>query len=288
MTIQHISDTARWVAFYRAMESERPDALFHDPFARRLAGEQGERIVDTMKRGRDVAWSMIVRTAIIDDLVRGAVGHGGESDVDLVVNLAAGLDARPWRMELPAGLRWVDVDLPRILDYKHDVLKGERPRCVYEAVRADLTDADTRRRVLGEVAVGSRNALVVTEGLLIYLTRGQVGSLAGDIGAISPFRTWIIDIASPWLLKWMQREWSKATNPVDAGFKFAPEEGTAFFEPYGWRETAFYSNGEEGRRLGREMRGAWLMRLMGLFMSRRRRETMRRIAGVVRLERAGD
>ncbi len=42
--IQHISDTARWAAVYRARESERQNALFRDPFARRLAGERGEQI----------------------------------------------------------------------------------------------------------------------------------------------------------------------------------------------------------------------------------------------------
>lgn len=36
-----VSDTARWVAVYRAWESARPDALFHDPFAQRLAGDRG-------------------------------------------------------------------------------------------------------------------------------------------------------------------------------------------------------------------------------------------------------
>ena len=50
--LRNISDTARWVAFYRAMESERPDALFHDPYARRLAGERGEQIVRSLPRGR--------------------------------------------------------------------------------------------------------------------------------------------------------------------------------------------------------------------------------------------
>ena len=48
--IRNVSDTARWVAFYRAMESERPDAVFRDPFARRLAGERGEAIVRTVAR----------------------------------------------------------------------------------------------------------------------------------------------------------------------------------------------------------------------------------------------
>ena len=40
--IENISDTARWVALYRAIESERPDAHFRDPYARRLLGEGGE------------------------------------------------------------------------------------------------------------------------------------------------------------------------------------------------------------------------------------------------------
>jgi len=40
--IRNISDTARWVTIFRAEESERPDAVFHDRFARRLAGDLGE------------------------------------------------------------------------------------------------------------------------------------------------------------------------------------------------------------------------------------------------------
>jgi methyltransferase (TIGR00027 family) len=284
MTIEHISDTARWVAFYRAMETERPDAIFRDPFARRLAGAQGERIVDSMKRGRDTAWAMIVRTAIMDELVQRGVRDEG---VDLVVNLAAGLDARPWRMDLPTELRWVDVDLPGILDYKLDILSDERPKCAYEAIRADLTDADARRRVLETVGEEHRNALVLTEGLLVYLTEEQVTALASDLAEVPAFRSWIIDLASPWLIRWMNRMWGRSAQDGGARFQFAPEEGTAFFESLGWREKAFYSQAEEGRRLGREMRGAWIWRFMRPFMSRERREKARRISGVVHLERTG-
>jgi O-methyltransferase involved in polyketide biosynthesis len=42
MPIENVSDTARWVAMYRALESDRPDAHFHDPYARLLAGERGD------------------------------------------------------------------------------------------------------------------------------------------------------------------------------------------------------------------------------------------------------
>src|SRR4051812_47608294 len=71
--IENVSDTARWVAVYRAMETARPDAHFRDPYAARLAGAQGEAIVDSMERGRQMAWAMIVRTASIDSLIVDAV-----------------------------------------------------------------------------------------------------------------------------------------------------------------------------------------------------------------------
>jgi len=112
MTISHISDTARWVAWYRAMETERPDALFRDPWARDLAGPEGERIVRALRGGKATAWAMIVRTVLFDEVIRSELD---EHPVDLVVNLAAGLDTRPWRLDLPGNLRWVDVDLPPLL-----------------------------------------------------------------------------------------------------------------------------------------------------------------------------
>ena len=67
--IRNISDTARLVAVYRAQETERPDAIFRDPFARRLAGERGEQIAKSMPLGQDSSWSMVTRTFLIDVLV---------------------------------------------------------------------------------------------------------------------------------------------------------------------------------------------------------------------------
>src|SRR5690242_1965351 len=124
--IENVSDTAKWVAVYRAMETKRPDAIFRDPFAARLAGEKGESIVDSIPRGRQMAWAMIVRTAVFDEIILERIRNG---NVDVVVNLAAGLDARPWRLTLPPSLRWIDVDLPGILNHKTEILKDEKPKC---------------------------------------------------------------------------------------------------------------------------------------------------------------
>src|SRR4051812_19484714 len=163
MAIDNISDTARWVAVYRALETARPDAIFRDPFAERLAGERGHQIMEEMPKGRAYAWPMIVRTAVFDEIILDAVEN---QKVDLVVNLAAGLDARPWRLPLPASLRWVDVDLPEILNYKTGMLADATPVCRYEAVTIDLTDGSARKALFARLGAGSSRALVVSEGLL--------------------------------------------------------------------------------------------------------------------------
>jgi hypothetical protein len=95
--IEHVSDTAFWVARHRANESARPDALFHDPLAARLAGERGAEIARTLPNAHMTGWAVVMRTLIIDELILSAIAQG----VDTVVNLGAGLDTRPYRMALP-------------------------------------------------------------------------------------------------------------------------------------------------------------------------------------------
>ena len=151
----------------------------------------------------------------------GAIREGA----DMVINLAAGLDARPWRMELPPALRWVDADLPGILTYKTELMKGEKPRCRYEAVTIDLTDVTVRRALFARLGAEAKRVIVVTEGLLIYLTPEDVASLADALHEQPAFRWWLIDLASPMLLKMMKRMWGKPTAGANAPFRFAPEEG---------------------------------------------------------------
>lgn len=283
MLIENISDTARWVAYYRAMETDRRDAIFQDKFARRLAGERGEHIVDNMKSGRGMAWAMIVRTAVFDEIILDTISSYG---IDTVINLAAGLDARAWRLPVSQSLRWIDVDLPGILDYKLDTLRESRPVCEYEAVRLDLTDDAARKALFVRLGAAARTTLVITEGLLVYLTAEQVGKLAADLYTSESFRFWLIDLASPRLLKIMQRSWGKTVNAGNAQFQFAPAEGTDFFTKFGWRESEFRSAMEEAHRLKREMNMMWLWRFIGRFYPAKTREEFRRMSGIVLLERA--
>ena len=282
MPIENISDTARWVAVYRAMETARPDAIFRDPFAEKLAGERGHQILDEMPQGRATAWPMVVRTAVFDEIVLEAV-QGRQAD--LVVNLAAGLDARPWRLPLPPSLRWVDVDLPGILNYKTESLRDEKPVCRYEAVTADLKDRPARQELFAQIGAGASRAIVMTEGLLVYLPPEQVASLAADLHAQPGFTWWVTDLASPKLLQRMTRMWGKQLEEGNSPFVFGPAEGTEFFRSYGWREMQFRSTWDEARRLNRRMKGAWFWDLIGRLFPEKNREEMRRFAGTVLLER---
>ncbi len=55
------------VAYHRAIESRRADALFRDPIAERLSAGRGGQIARRLPRGRRVAWTTIVRTVVLDD-----------------------------------------------------------------------------------------------------------------------------------------------------------------------------------------------------------------------------
>jgi methyltransferase (TIGR00027 family) len=229
--VENISDTARWVAIFRAEESERPDAVFHDPFARRLAGEKGVQIANAIEFGRQNSWSFVARTYLFDECIKQHVEQG----YDMIVNLAAGLDARAYRMQLPKTLKWIDVDLPGMINYKNDILKNEKPRCEYRTIALDLADRKARLKLFQQLNNECKKALVVTEGLIIYLTYEQAAELSTDLSAQDHFRRWFFDLASPALLEMIKKEMQPALKGSGAVFQFAPEEGEEFFEKYGWK-----------------------------------------------------
>jgi methyltransferase (TIGR00027 family) len=256
--IRNISDTARWAAVYRARESERPDALFRDPFARRLAGERGEQIAAALSFSNVHTWSWVTRTYLFDQFITEQVQQG----VDLVINLAAGLDARPYRMSLPAALQWIEVDLPEILTYKEEVLGSEKPVCALERVRLDLSNTSGRRERFEEWGRRASKALIITEGLTIYLTAEEVGSLAQDLAAPPSFRRWVLDLASPGLLRLLQKNMGAQLEQGGAPLKFGPEEGPAYFTRFGWKPIDVRSMLKTAARLKRLSLWMWLLSLL--------------------------
>src|SRR5438046_8924296 len=131
-----------------------------------------------MKQGRTWAWPMIVRTAVMDELILRGIAR---DRVDTVLNLAAGLDTRPYRLALAPSLRWIEVDFPDVIAYKQQQLAGERPACALEHIGADLTDAARRRALFAQTGAAARGVRAGSEGWLSFLTGERVGALAGGL-----------------------------------------------------------------------------------------------------------
>lgn len=232
--ITHVSDTARWTALYRANESARADALFTDPLAERLAGEQGRAIVAKTPLTNRNGWWLIARTKIIDDVITRSIAEG----CDRVLNLAAGLDTRPYRLDLPSEFPWVEADLPPLLAEKTRLLADQTPRCRLTRTAVDLADASARDAFFDEALDGASKALVLTEGLLMYLEDPDVVALSGAISR-PEVAWWMLDFAFPGLKRMMNKKMAGMLQ--NAPFKFAPENGLAYFEDLGWRTLEFES-----------------------------------------------
>lgn len=207
--ISHVSDTALMVAACRALETEEPDAFARDPFAARLAGERGFAILNGLSWSMVLRFGMAVRTCFIDELLAEALAM---HSIRTVLSVGCGLDTRPWRLELPPELRWIEVDFPDVLDYKHGLLAGEKAHCQVERLSVDLNDA-AQRCTMYEAA-GSEPSLVITEGVLMYLSAGTVDALAAEIPKACGVSQWISDITTSHFGKAI-----RGGQPMESGFE---------------------------------------------------------------------
>lgn len=281
--IQDVSDTAFWIAYHRALESARPDALFRDPFAARLAGERGRRISDAMPTSAVVAWTVALRTRIIDDYIMSAVRSG----IDTVLCLGAGLDARPYRMALPPELRWIEADYPHVMDYKEGILRDDTAACRVERVRIDLADVAERQKLLHRVDASSQGILVLTEGVIPYLANDEAASLAGALRSMRRARLWIVDYLSPAAVAFRRRRGVRRSMQ-NAPFKFAPGDWFAFFDQRGWHVKEIHYYPEEAARYARPMPLPLVARVLitvsHVWMSAKRRDELRTFGGYAMLE----
>ncbi len=279
--IRDVSETSLWVAAHRAAESRRPDALFRDPFAELLAGERGRTIARKMQRSYYTAWSVVIRTCIIDSLFADLVSRG----IDTVVNLGAGVDTRPYRLKLPAKLNWVEVDYPHIIALKEQRLQAHQPVCHLRRIALDLSDRSARTRLFAELAGGSQKTAVLTEGVLPYLTNEQVAELAADLRAQPPFQYWIADYYAPQVMRYLLSQ-RRMKQMGGAPFQFQPGDWFAFFSEKGWSASVTRYLGEESVRLGRPVPAPWWVNLLRRLTPASKRKIFSRLTAYVLLEQS--
>ncbi len=236
--ITHVSDTALMVAACRAHENELEDAFFRDPFAARLAGERGVAILQSLPHSNMMRIGVAIRTRFVDELLLDALA---KYPITTVLSVGCGLDTRPWRLELPSNLRWIEVDFADVLDFKDRLLAGEKLSCIRERLAIDLNDA-TQRRAMYDAA-GPSLALMITEGLLLYLPAATTDALAAEACTCSGINHWISDITTSAFSAVLGggRDTLKEIRHVQASDALKGEQILELLEGHGWTTSAWRS-----------------------------------------------
>lgn len=244
--VEHVSDTALMVAAARAAETARADGVVRDPFAARLAGERGAALAQKLLAPGWLGIGVGLRCRTIDDMLVDAIREQG---IRTVVLLGAGLDTRAWRLDLPAELRWIEVDFAPILEYKAQILSAERPRCRLERMPADLTVESERQAVWA--AAGAEPGLMVTEGLLLYLPAGTTKALATEPPRSSGIRQWLLDIAASNLMQHAHQGKLEDIERVRAQDRVEGQGILDLVVRHGWRQMGRRAYTREGFAIAR-------------------------------------
>jgi methyltransferase (TIGR00027 family) len=236
--ITHVSDTALMVAACRAHETGLEDAYVRDPFAARLAGERGFAILEKLPHANVLRIGLAIRTRFIDELLLEALR---DNPITTVLSVGCGLDTRPWRLNLQTNLRWIEIDFADVLDYKDQLMSGETLRCRRERLTVDLNDP-VQRRAMYEAA-GSAPALMITEGLLLYLPAATVEALAAECASQSGVRHWISDVTTSAFSKVLGggTDTMQSIRHVQASDALKGEQILDVLQRHGWTTSAMRS-----------------------------------------------
>lgn len=192
---ESVGATAIGVAAMRARETERPDALFRDPYAAKLveaAGDgwgrimRGEVSVDPehSRLYGPMGGMMTARTVYFDEHFRAAATAG----IRQMVILASGLDARAYRLEWPSSTVIFELDQPKVLEFKAAALADDAPAAQRRAIAIDLRQ-DWPAALRENGFDPSRPTAWLAEGLLRYLPNDAQDRLCENIVGLSAPRS---------------------------------------------------------------------------------------------------
>lgn len=189
-----VGATATMVAAQRALAAAGPAPLIDDPYAAPLVRAVGMDIFTRLIDGEipvdensefdpeRMAQGMAVRTRFFDQHFLDATRSG----IRQVVILAAGLDARAYRLPWPAGTVVYEVDMPQVIDFKTTTLRdfGADPTAERRTVAVDLRD--DWPGALGAAGLDPQAPTAWSaEGLLVYLPPDAQDALLDNVTALS-------------------------------------------------------------------------------------------------------
>jgi methyltransferase (TIGR00027 family) len=231
--VEWLASTAHWTASVRAVENQRPDRLFEDPWAETLAGEQGQAWI--AGRPPESFVPIVLRTRYFDDFLLRAANEIG---LRQVVMLAAGLDTRAYRLGWPSGLRLFELDQPAVLQEKQRLLDqaGAAPLCERRAIEVDLTLPWSA--ALNAAGFDRSSPCVwLLEGFLFYLPNESIEKILDEVTGLSVTGSWLgFDIINGQTLTHpLTKAWVEMQARSGAAWVGTMDDPLGFLAQRGWQ-----------------------------------------------------
>ncbi len=240
-TIDGLGLTSRWVAALRERESLRPDRLFDDPYAAALAGDAGRALAAAVEADLPAmagTRGLAVRTRYLDDMLAAAVAEG----VRQIVILAAGMDARAYRLPWPPGTVIYEVERGDVMALKDQVMAdlAAQPKAECRRVRIDLRE-DFAAALRAQGFRDGEPAAFLVEGLLIYLPdRAAVLRILREVAALGAPGSWIgLDVVGEQFLSLpMVDPVQRRLAGMQAGWFFGTDDPAALLREAGFERVS--------------------------------------------------
>jgi O-methyltransferase involved in polyketide biosynthesis len=181
-------------------------------------------------------------------------------------------------MELPASFQWVEADFPHVIEYKSAKLAGQTPHCHLQSVGLDLLDDAVRTGFLASVLPDAKKVLVLTEGVVPYLTEAQVAKLAAELRSQPRFAFWLTEYLSPHTYRYLKSR-PRTQMMTNAPFLFFPPDWEGFFAARGWVQKEIRYAADVAQRFRRQPPMPLIGRIMIKFISKERLAQMRKMSG---------
>ena len=237
-----VSLTSRYMAAIRAIEHRRPDRLFSDPLAEKLAGaeiiaETIPRVQKFEERGTPV---VAVRTRFFDDFLLSSA-----KSIRQIIILGAGMDTRAFRLPWHPDTKLYELDRPDVMQLKTSLFDSTPANCNRQVISIDLRDSWSKQLIERGFET-TRPSIWLLEGLLYYLSESEGRTLLNEITNLSADGSFL----GADLVNEKNRQLNKPKNAQNPKWKSGCDEPEKLFTSFGW-EASVVQYGDETASFGR-------------------------------------
>jgi len=207
-----ITNTAFYCCGVRMQDSQGASPVCNDTYARRLLGEEGEKLFSLFQSETRANASNVTRHRVIDDIVKQALARNPGLTIILI---GAGLDSRAYRMQ---GGNWIELDEPQIIQHKNERLPIAECSNPLQRIPIDH-DRETLEEKLRKFATNEK-VLVIIEGVFMYLHRETIKTTLATLSRLFPKHDLVCDLMTKGFFEKYSATLHQKLGDMGAEFRF--------------------------------------------------------------------